>query len=519
MPSPFERQKVDDMKFILTSKIIGKILLPMLASVALFFSQTMTQLQDVFTTEPTPLTATQPAALQSLQAAPTTESAAPAAVTPETLTIQFEEQAPYYPFANPAGCSISQPASLTPEQMLANVQNAIGTEYNLAERRQNYIWNGEQGSMVNVTADPFVYEFTFNEFQHPLTYRGDKIATIFLTQGFVVWFREYGDSFRLLAIPMTNGVSDSIWASYVTTYWQKDGIPNDEKIYPVMKKLPCHWVVDAGYVTNETLSTLFNLDWHIPDYLSAGRQYLAGTCKDAYQVSNEKIGYWDATSMCGPLAWTIMRDVNAFPYRMGSWSQNAGAFTRVNPRWSGQPWGSFDPETFTLFSTQERMAGYDFAANGDLYTGDILYTFATLYATPGYFDHIFVVAGIDENNTRVTVSNMVRNSPYEDCSIEEVKLYTPGDRETGALNYEWNGNGFGKTGTTGFDVFRWNWVTYHKDGQPMQYTVRWGDTIETIAFDWKVSPESILGVNQFNSDVQLTPGQVITLPATIDTTY
>ena len=93
--------------------------------------------------------------------------------------------------------------------------------------------------------------------------------------------------------------------------------------------------------------------------------------------------------------------------------------------------------------------------------------------------------------------------------------FTPGDRETAALNYEWNGNDFGKTGTTGFDVFRWNWVNYHKNGQPMQYTVRWGDTVETIAFDWKVSPESILEVNQFNGDIQLTPGQVISLPALI----
>ncbi|MBN8655293.1 MAG: LysM peptidoglycan-binding domain-containing protein [Anaerolineae bacterium] len=502
-----------------------KILFPIIASAIIILSQALSSLQDIFTL-PTPIPATEtegtftdlPAAVETLQTPPTVATTAPAFESSESTTVQFEEPAIIHPFANPAGCAISNP-NLTPEQMLANVQNAIGSEYNLAERRQTYIWNGEQGSMINVTTDPFVYEFTFNEFQHPLTYRGDKVATIFLTQGFAVWFREYSDNFRLLAIPMTNGVTESIWASYVTTYWQKDGIPNDEKIYPVMKKLPCHWVIDAGYVTDETLSTMFNLDWHIPDYLSAGRQYLAGTCKDAYKVSNEKIGYWDATSMCGPLAWTIMRDVNAFPYRMGSWSQNAGAFTRVNPRWSGQPWGSFDPETFTLFSTQEHIAGYDFAANGDLYTGDIVYTFATLYVTPGYFDHIFVVAGIDENNTRVTVSNMVRNSPYADCSIEEVKLYTPGDRETGALNYEWNGNGFGKTGTTGFDVFRWNWITYHKNGQSMQYTVRWGETIETIAFDWKVSPESILEANQFNSDVQLTPGQIITLPTPLDSTY
>jgi hypothetical protein len=67
--------------------------------------------------------------------------------------------------------------------------------------------------------------------------------------------------------------------------------------------------------------------------------------------------------------------------------------------------------------------------------------------------------------TRWTVSNMVRNSPYADCSIEEVPLYTPGDRENGVINHEWNGFGFGRTGTTGFDVFRWNWITYHIDGK------------------------------------------------------
>jgi LysM repeat protein len=45
------------------------------------------------------------------------------------------------------------------------------------------------------------------------------------------------------------------------------------------------------------------------------------------------------------------------------------------------------------------------------------------------------------------------------------------------------------------------------------YTVRWGDTIETIAFDWKAPPQSILEINVFAGDIQLTPGQVIVLPA------
>jgi hypothetical protein len=258
---------------------------------------------------------------------------------------------------------------------------------------------------------------------------------------------------------------------------------------------------------------MFNLNWHMPDYLSAGRQYLANTCEEANRISQEKIGYWDASSMCGPLAWTIMRDANGFPYRIGSWTANASAFTNANPKWNGQPWGTFDPETFTLTHTDSPLPGYDFAASGNLYPGDLIYSYATLYVEPGYFDHIFLVAGIDQNNTRLSITNMTRLTPKPTCSIEEVALYTPGDRENGVINHEWNGIGSGKTGTTGFDIFRWNWITYHNNGQAVQYSVRWGDTLETIAFDWKVSPDAIAQANQLGIDTQLTPGEIITLPS------
>lgn len=483
----------------------------MIASAALIFSQTLTQLRDILTVVPTDQTSiVQPVATD----VPVQDISF---VNPNLAGRDgFSTLAPSpvsYPFTNPAGCSAVLPTPFTAEQMLANVQNALGSEYNLAERRQTYIWNGALGTMVDVTNDPFVYEFTFNEFQHPLTYLGDKVATVFMTQGFVVWFREYDNNFRLMAIPMVNGVLESSWSSYVTTYWQENGTPNDANIYPVMKKLPCHWAIDAGFVSNETIANMFDLDWQIPDYLSAGRQYLAGTCADANRVAKEQIGYPDPTTMCGPLAWTILRDANSFPYRIGSWTKNSAPFQGANPKWNGQPWGSFDPETFTLFHTDEPMSGYDFQAKGNLYTGDLIYSYATLYVTPGYFDHIFVVAGVDANNTRLTISNIVRNTPVRDCMIEELPLYTPGNLESGAIYQEWNGNGSGKTGTNGFDVFRWNWITYHNNGQAIQYTVRWGDTLETIGFDWKVSPESIMEANQFASDVQLVPGQIISLPA------
>ena len=507
------------MQFLITTKFIGKIIFPLIASAALLFSQIFTQLRDIFTladiTNDAPLYAEILSADTALQTAPEIAQPSQPLDLPAAVSNQIVETAPAYPYANPAGCAVTQPQDLTPEQMLANVQNAIGEKYNLAERRQLYIWNGSLGTMLNVTDDPFVYEFTFNEFQHPLTYLGDEVATVFLTQGFVVWFREYNGSFRLLAIPMTDGVLQSQWSSYITSYWQKDGTPNDAYIYSVMKKLPCHWVIDSGYVTNETVDSMFNLNWQVPDYLTAGRQYLAENCAEAQRVSEEMIGYPNPASMCGPLAWTILRDANSFPYRIGSWSANAAAFTGANPKWNDQPWGTFDPATYTLFHTDQPMGSYDFQTNGNLYTGDVIYSYATLYVTPGYFDHIFVVAGIDENNTRLTISNIVRNMPERDCMIEELPLYTPGDLTSGAINYEWNGYGSGRTGTSGFDVFRWNWATYHNNGQAMQYTVRWGDTLETVAFDWKISPEMIEQTNQLASDAQLIPGQVIILPALV----
>jgi hypothetical protein len=51
--------------------------------------------------------------------------------------------------------------------------------------------------------------------------------------------------------------------------------------------------------------------------------------------------------MCGPLTWTILRDSNSFPYRMGSWTGSSTAFVGANPRWSGQPWSASIPRLLT----------------------------------------------------------------------------------------------------------------------------------------------------------------------------
>jgi hypothetical protein len=67
--------------------------------------------------------------------------------------------------------------------------------------------------------------------------------------------------------------------------------------------------------------------------------------------------------------------------------------------------------------------------------------------------------------------------------VPNMGTFTPGDRETEVINHEWNGLGSGQTDTSGFDIFRREWINYHIKGQPVEYVVRLGDTLEIIAFD------------------------------------
>jgi hypothetical protein len=427
-----------------------------------------------------------------------------------SLLSQPEPATPDYAFGDPAGCASSAP-NLTSAEMLAAVQTQL-PDLDLASRRMTYIWNTSLNSMVEVSNDPYVYEFSVDLYQSPFTYLADKTVTVFLQNGFVVWLRNYGGQFRLTAIPMVDGVNESIWGGYVKAYWST-GQTDDKYLYPVIKKLPCHWMIDEDWVSNETVSAMFNFNWQMPDYLTTGRQYLAMNCEEANKISREKIGYWDASSMCGPLAWTLIHDANSFPYRIGSWNASSHIFEDANPRLNGRPWAGFDPETYDVFHTDTPMPGYDFAANGNLEKGDIIYSSSTFYASNDErFDHIFLVADVNAQGQRISITNMVQNQPEWDCFIKEVVLYTPGDTVNGVINNEWNSDANGRTGLIGFDIFRWKWITYHQNGQPLSYTVRYGDTLETIGFDWKVSPQQIADTNGLSIDSQLLPGQMITLP-------
>jgi hypothetical protein len=422
-----------------------------------------------------------------------------------------------FPFHNPAGCFPTKPDDLAPEVLLDNVQGQIGEDLILEDRSLKNIWSGSERSYVDISGNPYVYEFEINEYQPPFTYQVDHVVTKFVQNGFVVWLRSYGGHFRLLAVSLIPSPDTDIWADYITTYWQKGGLPEDEFIVPVSRKLPCHWMVEEGYVSNEMIQENFDLDWQIPDYLNAGRQYLAKTCSEAYRISQEKIGYWDATSMCGPLTWQILQDANSFPYRIGNYNSNGDLFIQANPRYGGRrPWTGFDPETYDLIRIKEPMTDYDFTSLGELNSGDIVFSFGSSDQwSPGngHYSHIFLVAGVDHNHSRLAVTNMVKlYRGIKDCSISEVILYTPGDPINGTIRHEWDNHGYGSTGEHGFDLFRWKWISHHLEGTSREYTVRWGETIESIAFDWKISPDQILESNNFSDDVQLEPGQKVILP-------
>ncbi len=506
------------MKLLLATKLTGKLILSVLISSMLVSFQGLFSFVDASSAKQTELNTASDTSLISSAISQPVDQTNNAEVPSKNNSLLSNTAAAFqlssYAFGNPAGCAVTDPGYLSKDEMLASVQLDLNNSINFSERRINYIWNAAQNAMLDISNDPYVFEFAVDEFKPPLTYKGDTVATTFMEHGFVVWFRSYNGQFRLTVVSMLPGVYDSSWGEYVKAYWEKNGMPADEHIQPVMKKLPCHWVVDQGWVTNETLLSMFDLNWNMPDYLTAGRKFLAATCEEANRISQQEIGYWDAYSMCGPLAWRITKDANSFPYRIGNWYSSANLFTLANPRINGRPWLGFDPETYDLISVTDPMMGYDFEGRGNLQPGDIVYSYATLYvAKDGRYDHIFLVAGLGENNSRLSISNMVQNYPYQDCSIREIALYTPGDRENGVINHEWNDFGFGRTGTTGFDVLRWKWATYHLEGKPIQYTVRPGDTVETIAFDWKVSPQFILDANQITMDITLTPGQILNLPA------
>ncbi len=116
---------------------------------------------------------------------------------------------------------------------------------------------------------------------------------------------------------MLPGVFESPWGDYVSSYWQKDGLPQDATIYPVAKKLPCHWMIDNSYVSNEQVEAIFDLDWSLPDFRNAGTSYLASGCQAANQIALEKMDTWSSSVMCGPLTWTILRDFKQLPLSDG----------------------------------------------------------------------------------------------------------------------------------------------------------------------------------------------------------
>jgi hypothetical protein len=118
------------MKYLLTTKLTVKLILPVLTSAILFISNGLSHLS-----ESSPSTVEIPPSPAPVQASPVAAPQASTKPLTESLLPVTSALPQPYPFANPAGCSVVNPGQITATQMLANVLGLIGNEYNLAERR------------------------------------------------------------------------------------------------------------------------------------------------------------------------------------------------------------------------------------------------------------------------------------------------------------------------------------------------------------------------------------------------
>jgi hypothetical protein len=209
------------MKLLLLVRLFGKLLLPGMATIVLLVTQVFQprSIPGKIDTDSLHKSDIESAAVEGQLQSGFTRFQIPETTLPAAVATSF---------GNPAGCSASVPVGSV-EDRLANVQRQLGDSLDLGQSLQPYIWNGPLNMMVNVAGDTSAFEFVVNQFQPPYTYKADQTATIFLNNGFVVWFRSYGDAFRLLAVPIMDGVYESVWGEYVRAYWQEDGIPTDRQ--------------------------------------------------------------------------------------------------------------------------------------------------------------------------------------------------------------------------------------------------------------------------------------------------
>jgi hypothetical protein len=315
-------------------------------------------------------------------------------------------------------------------------------------------------------------------------------------------------------VALQPGVMDSIWGSYVAAYFAGplSEPENDLTVIPMLRLTPCDWMVQQGYSPPAPAGKLEMAAWDQPDFTSAARPFLAATTDEAFQVAYmidwQKDEAESPTSMCGPLTWAIIAQAGALPPGYGAWTSGAISFWLPDPEVNGRPWNLFPRWMYTLERHETPIASYDFSAH-PLEPGDMIYTYAFDFG----FDHILVVSEKDADGGVYAVTNLIRNKPEKDYTIQRVLLFTPLDPAAGIYRNQWATDRVnGRTGQKGFEIFRWKWREKDILGQPAAYTVMPGDTLPLVAARWHTPPETIAAANDLDPAQPLVSGAEILIP-------
>lgn len=449
---------------------------------------------------------------------PVAVTAEPAPLPPPQATAQPEDgPAPLLVMGEPAGClsSEAQSAVTDPGQMLAYADSLLGLKRPLVQR---VVPAGDWKDLSLPTSDPGVVVLDVNDVHNE--YAIQRILNALLVSGFTAWLRAVPSMERhILAVPLISpeavGLAGgtSPWSSYVNTYWlAPNSHPEDPYLLPILKLPPCRWMVEQGFAPPVNAEWWADDAMTAPDYATAAQPYLAGTTQEAVQMARAIDWLFDGSegpdTMCGPLAWSILNDANVFPPGWGEWLTGSKAFWLASPRKNGRPWSLFPAESYRLYSFKEPLGRFDFS-QFPLLPGDFVFT----YSFKDGFDHMLVVTEVDQAGNVYTVTNLTELVPDEKVTIERVLLLNLYETQSGIARNRWAvDKKNGRTGHDGFDVFRWAWAEKDGLGQPVEYEVTPGDTLNLVAVRWKTPADQIAQYNGIPVDATLAVGQRLMIP-------
>jgi len=416
---------------------------------------------------------------------------------------------------DPAGClsEVDKAGLSSGMAMLAYADTLVRLNRPFVERILTGAWNGYTHRYLYETDSAMMLDVSDVENEYLL----QRMLNVLHVAGFVTWLREserQEQGIHILALPLLNpNWAISEWAPYIQAYWQDPlAVPsNDEYIIPAQKLPPCAWMVSGGFapLVDAGWWAVNKVGW--PDYAAAAQKYLAANTSEANQVARQidwlGAQLEGATTMCGPLSWSILNDSGAFMPGFGAWTAGSKTFWLAKPTTNGRPWSLFPPGSYTVYHFAQPISQFDFKA-WPLYPGDFLYT----YSIKDGFDHMLVITEVNPDGSIYTVTNLVQEEPEFQLTIERSLLVNPNDLSLGLVRNEWRDRANGRTGHAGFDVMRWDWMVKDIEKQPATYVVMPGDTLGLVSVRWKTPADKIAMYNNIPMGATLAVGQVLNIP-------